>query len=131
MLNPGRVSTALTARHHGTGPGGNTAREVTIVANRSLVLIVDDDALTRRALRKILENSDYAVAEAATGEAAIQSVLTRSPAVILLDLGLPDIDGAEVCRRLRDFTQLPILVIRREEMTARRSTPWTTALMTT
>ncbi len=53
--------------------------------------------------------------EAVTGEAAIQAVLTRSPAAILLDLGLPDIDGAEVCRRLRDFTQLPILVISARE----------------
>jgi two-component system KDP operon response regulator KdpE len=75
------------------------------------VLVVDDDQQIRRSLRVTLRTNGYDVDEAATGEAALDSVAVRPPELIILDLGLPDVEGAEVTRRLREWTQLPIIVL--------------------
>lgn len=74
------------------------------------VLVVDDERPIRRFLNASL-SGQYSVFEAATGEEALAVTVSGRPDVILLDLGLPDLDGVEVTRRLREWTQIPIIVI--------------------
>lgn len=75
------------------------------------VLVVDDEAPVRRLLRTALGPHGYQVIEATSaGEALATAALVR-PDLILLDLGLPDADGTEVIRRLREWTQIPIIVL--------------------
>lgn len=75
------------------------------------VLVVDDEAPIRRYLRAALGAQGLTVYETATGLEAIQAVLSHRPDIIILDLGLPDIDGIEVTRRLREWSQTPIIVL--------------------
>jgi two-component system KDP operon response regulator KdpE len=74
------------------------------------VLIVDDERPIRRFLTTLL-GEHYTVLEAANGEDALRQAVTERPEVILLDLGLPDINGVEVTRRLREWTQIPIIIV--------------------
>lgn len=75
------------------------------------VLVVDDDDAIRRFLRISLEASGYSVIEARSGEQALAKAATDSPALVVLDLGLPDIDGREVVAQLRDWFEGPILIL--------------------
>jgi two-component system KDP operon response regulator KdpE len=75
------------------------------------VLVVDDEPQVRRFLRNSLDATAYTLIEAATGEAGLSEAAARQPDVILLDLGLPDLDGLEVTRRLREWTQTPIVIL--------------------
>ena len=75
------------------------------------VLVVDDEPQIRRALRVALRANGYDVAEAETGQAAIETVAMTPPELVILDLGLPDVAGFEVCRRLREWTRIPIIVL--------------------
>jgi two-component system KDP operon response regulator KdpE len=75
------------------------------------VLVVDDEPHIVRALTSMLTRAGYAVASAATADDAIQAAALRPPAAILLDLRLPDGDGVEVCRRIRDWSDAPIVVV--------------------
>jgi two-component system, OmpR family, KDP operon response regulator KdpE len=75
------------------------------------VLVVEDDASLRRALRTSLRARDLQVLEAATGEDAIVSMADGAPDVVLLDLGLPGIDGIDVLRRIRSFSTVPVVVL--------------------
>ena len=79
--------------------------------NRPRALVVDDEPQILRALRVALRANGYDVSEAETGEAAIDAVAMGRPDVVILDLALPDLDGIEVCRRLREWTQVPIIVL--------------------
>jgi len=74
------------------------------------ILVVDDERSIRRFLRASL-GGQYAVFEATTGEEALMAVAADRPDIIILDLGLPDMDGVEVTRRLREWTQTPIIVV--------------------
>jgi two-component system KDP operon response regulator KdpE len=74
------------------------------------VLIVDDERSIRRFLKASL-GSQFVIFEATTGEEALTAVVANRPDVIILDLGLPDIDGVEVTRRLREWTQIPIIIV--------------------
>jgi two-component system KDP operon response regulator KdpE len=74
------------------------------------ILVVDDERAIRRFLKVSLGNQ-HTVFEAANGEEALQAVTIERPDLVILDLGLPDMDGAEVTRRLREWTQIPIIVI--------------------
>ena len=76
-----------------------------------LVLLVEDEPQMRRFLRAALTGHGYKLIEAETGAAGLTEAATRNPEVILLDLGLPDVDGLEVTRRLREWAQTPIIVI--------------------
>ena len=78
---------------------------------RPLILIVDDEPPLRHFLRATLASHGYALAEAPTGQAALDLAAERQPAIVLLDLGLPDLDGLEVTRRLREWTSVPIVVL--------------------
>lgn len=75
------------------------------------VLVVDDELPIRRFLRASLSAHDYGVLEAENGEAALSAVAAQHPDVVILDLGLPDVDGIEVTRRLREWTHIPIIIL--------------------
>jgi two-component system KDP operon response regulator KdpE len=75
------------------------------------VLVVDDEPQIRRALRTSLEAHGYEVVAVGTGEEGVLSAADASPDLILLDLGLPDIDGTEVIRRVRTFSEVPVIVL--------------------
>jgi two-component system, OmpR family, KDP operon response regulator KdpE len=75
------------------------------------VLIVDDEPAIRRFLRTTLAAHGYTVFEAATGREALAEVVTAHPDLLVLDLGLPDMDGVEVTRELREWTKLPIIIL--------------------
>ncbi|WP_050030774.1 response regulator [Verrucomicrobium sp. BvORR034] len=74
-------------------------------------LVVDDEVQLRRLLRLALESKGYEVFEAGTGSLGLSEAAFRHPDVILLDLGLPDMDGLEVLKRLREWTETPVLVL--------------------
>src|SRR4051812_7905706 len=75
------------------------------------VLVVDDEHAIRKFLRTCLVTQGYELFEAATGHAALQAVPVNRPDVIVLDLGLPDLDGVDVTRTLREWTEVPILIL--------------------
>jgi two-component system KDP operon response regulator KdpE len=75
------------------------------------ILAIEDEPQMLRFLRNSLTSTDYRFLEAATGEAGIAAAASHRPDVILLDLGLPDIDGIEVTQRLRTWTSTPIIVL--------------------
>ncbi len=75
------------------------------------ILVVDDEASIRRYLRAALSAQGFAIYEAANGQEAINAVVTNHPDLIILDLGLPDFDGIEVTRRLREWSQTPIIIL--------------------
>lgn len=79
--------------------------------SRPLILIVEDDARIRRFLRPALEAEGYEILEAEAGQAALAAASGRPPDLVVLDLGLPDIDGIEVTKRLREWSKAPILVL--------------------
>jgi len=74
-------------------------------------LIIDDEIQIRRLLRLALESRGYGVCEAENGTLGLQEAAFRRPDVVLLDLGLPDMDGLEVLRRLREWSAVPVLVL--------------------
>jgi two-component system, OmpR family, KDP operon response regulator KdpE len=75
------------------------------------ILVVDDEKSIRRFLSAGLTSQGYAVSFAETGEEAVESVATLKPDVVVLDLGLPDIDGTEVIQRIRRLSAVPIVVL--------------------
>ncbi len=75
------------------------------------VLIVDDEQPIRRFLRVALTSQGYTIIEAETGQIAVSKVASEKPDLVVLDLGLPDIDGVEVTRLLREWTKIPIIVL--------------------
>ena len=79
--------------------------------NKPLILVVEDDVPVRNLITTTLKAHDYRFLTAANGESAILEASSHNPEIILLDLGLPDIDGIEVIRRVRSWSNLPIIVI--------------------
>jgi two-component system, OmpR family, KDP operon response regulator KdpE len=75
------------------------------------VLVVDDERAIRRFLRTSLNAYNYMVYEASSGQEALTAVIAHRPDLLILDLGLPDLDGIEVIRQLREWTRLPIIVL--------------------
>jgi two-component system KDP operon response regulator KdpE len=78
---------------------------------RPTVLIVDDELQIRRLLRVTLEAHNYRVVEAASGQEAITEAAQRRPDLVVLDLGLPDMDGVAVLKRLREWSHVPVVVL--------------------
>jgi two-component system, OmpR family, KDP operon response regulator KdpE len=78
---------------------------------RQRVLVVDDEAAIHRFLGPALAANGYEVLRADTGKAGLHSIRTRAPDIVVLDLGLPDMDGKELLRRLRSWSQLPVVVL--------------------
>ncbi len=74
------------------------------------VLVIEDEAQIRRFLRATLTANGYQLLEATTAQEGLLQAATCPPEVVMLDLGLPDLDGLEVTRRLREWTTVPIIV---------------------
>ena len=74
-------------------------------------LVIDDELQIRRLLRQALESNSYIVHEAEHGEQGLSEVAFRRPDVIILDLGLPDIDGIQVLKRLREWSETPVVIL--------------------
>ena len=78
---------------------------------KPVALIIDDEVQIRRLLRVALEAENYQVHEAETGQLGLVEIANSKPAVVLLDLGLPDMEGLEVLKRLREWSEVPVLVL--------------------
>ncbi len=79
--------------------------------NLPRILVVDDEAAIQRFLGTALDTGEFSLHQAETGHAALAAAVALKPEVILLDLGLPDMDGVEVIRRIREWSQVPIIVL--------------------
>lgn len=79
--------------------------------NRPLILVVEDDAAVRNLITTTLETQHYRFLTAPSGEAAILEAVSHNPDVVLLDLGLPDMDGIQVINKIRSWTKTPIIVV--------------------
>ena len=90
------------------------------MAPQPRVLVVDDDAGIAASLRRALLYEGYAVTVAADGDAALQRAQTDQPDLVILDVMLPGIDGIEVCRRLREDDDVPVLMLTARDTTADR-----------
>jgi len=82
------------------------------------ILLIEDEPQMRRFLRVIIQGHGYKLVEAVTGEEGLKEAAVRNPDIILLDLGLPDIDGLIITQRIREWSEIPIIVIsaREQEM---------------
>jgi two-component system KDP operon response regulator KdpE len=83
--------------------------------DKELILLIEDEPQMRRFLRITLQSQGYRLVESETGNDGLLQAASRNPDVVLLDLGLPDLDGLEVTSRLREWTQTPIIVISARE----------------
>src|SRR5438128_12045963 len=79
--------------------------------NLPTVLVIEDEAQIRRFLRATLTANGYQLLEATTAQEGLVQAATRQPEIVILDLGLPDLDGLEVTHRLREWTTMPIIVL--------------------
>ena len=82
---------------------------------KELILLIEDEPQMRRFLRITLQSQGYRFIDASTAQEGLMQATTRNPDVVLLDLGLPDLDGLEVTKRLREWSQIPIIVISARE----------------
>ena len=87
------------------------------MSNEPVILLVDDEIAIRRLLRATLERASYRVKEAATGREAIEMVVAEDPALVLLDLGLPDRDGLELIPLIRKQSQASVLIVSARDAT--------------
>ena len=79
--------------------------------NKPIALIIDDEVQIRRLLRVALESENYQVREAENGRQGLVEIANYKPAIVLLDLGLPDMDGLELLKRLREWSETPVIVL--------------------
>lgn len=79
--------------------------------NKPLILVVEDDSSVRNLITTTLKSNDYRFISAPNGESAIAAASSQQPDIVFLDLGLPDMDGVEVIKRIRSWSQMPIIVI--------------------
>ncbi len=75
------------------------------------ILVIDDEPQILRAIRTILLEKQFRVTAASRGEEGLTQAAATEPDLVILDLGLPDMDGVEVCRRLREWTRIPIIIL--------------------
>ncbi|TAJ97899.1 response regulator transcription factor [bacterium] len=81
------------------------------MSDKPTALVVDDETQIRRLLRVVLEGDGYRVVDSETGRQGLSDVALRRPDVVLLDLGLPDMDGLVVLQRLREWSHVPVLIL--------------------
>ena len=79
--------------------------------NKSLILVVEDDTAIRNLITTTLETQDYRFHTAPNGVQALLELVSQKPDIMLLDLGLPDMDGIEIIKKVRSWSNLPIIVI--------------------
>ncbi|HEV3225378.1 MAG TPA: response regulator transcription factor [Acidimicrobiales bacterium] len=81
------------------------------MTDHQTILVIEDTPAIGRALRAALEARGYRVVVALTGESGIDAAAVTDPSAVILDLGLPDMDGSDVCRRIRSWSDVPIIVL--------------------
>jgi two-component system KDP operon response regulator KdpE len=81
------------------------------MADNNVILLIEDEKPIRRFLKPSLQSQDFKVLEAVTGEEGLALASSHNPDIILLDLGLPDLDGLEVLKRLREWSATPIIIL--------------------
>ena len=81
------------------------------MSDKPTAVVIDDEGQIRKLLRVVLEENGYRVIEAESGKSGLAEVATRRPDVVLLDLGLPDMDGVVALKRLREWTHAPVLIL--------------------
>ena len=81
------------------------------MSNEPHILVIDDELQIQRAVRTILTEKGFRVSTASRGEEGLTLAASTEPDIVILDLGLPDMDGVEVCARLREWTQIPIIIL--------------------
>ncbi len=79
--------------------------------NKPLILVVEDDVKVRNLITTTLKSDEYRFMTAMNGENGLAMAVMQQPAIVLLDLGLPDMDGVEIIRRIRSWSEMPIIVI--------------------
>ena len=79
--------------------------------NNPKILVVEDDSTVRNLITTTLKSHDYRYITAPNGESALAAATTQQPDIVFLDLGLPDLDGVEIIKRIRSWSQMPIIVI--------------------
>src|SRR5664280_1526072 len=100
---PNRTTTPIGTKHVNNPPDKPQPQ--------STALVIDDEPQIRRLLRVTLESNGFRVFDAANGQEGIVQAAQCRPDVILLDLGLPDMDGVAVLKRLREWTRVPVIVL--------------------
>src|SRR5882757_3388947 len=88
---------------------------------KTITLVIDDEPQIRRLLRVTLEANGYDVIDAATGQEGLVQAAQCRPNVIVLDLGLPDLDGITVLKRLREWSRVPILILSVQDRDAEKA----------
>jgi two-component system KDP operon response regulator KdpE len=81
------------------------------MTNAPQILVIDDEPQIQRAIKTILTEKGFKVITASRGEEGLTAAAANEPDLVILDLGLPDMDGVEVCTRLREWTQCPIIIL--------------------
>lgn len=84
------------------------------------ILVVDDESQIRRLIKMSLEGHGYKVLEAASGQEGMDQLIGAKPDILLLDLGLPDLDGKEVIRRIREWSGVPIIILSARDQEAEK-----------
>ena len=79
--------------------------------NKPLVLVVEDDTPVRNLITTTLKTHEYRYLSAQNGASAVMEALSHNPDIVLLDLGLPDMDGVEIIQKIRSWSNMPIIVI--------------------
>ena len=93
-------------------PGNHRNRpEPEPLRGQGSILVVEDDAPTLRLERVLLEEQGYSVEVVSSGEEAVEALMTRKPALVLLDIGLPGMDGFATCQRIREISRVPIIMV--------------------
>ena len=105
---PVREDSRSMAQGDSVEPGSNNAAQ-------SLVLVVEDNLRTRNLEKFVLQEEGYEVAEAGSGEEALEALAARNHALVLLDIGLPGMDGFVTCQRIREFSQVPVIMVTGED----------------
>ena len=82
-----------------------------MASKKALVLVVDDDIRMLRMVKRILELEGFSALVVSSGEAALKTFEKENPDLVLLDIMMPDMDGYAVCRHIRDFSQIPIIMV--------------------
>ena len=83
--------------------------------NPATILLIEDERQMRRFLRVTLQSESYGVIEAETAADGLSQAAMRNPDIIILDLGLPDMDGLEVIKKLREWSAVPVIIISARE----------------
>jgi len=81
------------------------------LSEKPTALVIDDERQIRKLLRIVLEENDYRVLESDSGKQGLSDIALRRPDVVLLDLGLPDMDGMAVLKRMREWSRVPVLIL--------------------